>query len=64
MTRGVFQFTRCAWWIRLPLTRFVLQGLDDSMPVLFTERAGSRRFPLRLGRWRIGINRVPWVGPR
>lgn len=62
MRQGVFQFTRQVWWIRLPLTRLIIQGLDDSMPVLFSERHGHRRFPLRLGRWRVGINRVPWVG--
>jgi hypothetical protein len=62
MKQGMCQFTRHAWWIRLPLTRFILQGLDDSMPVLYTERHGSRRFPLRLRRWRFGINRVAWMG--
>lgn len=34
-----------------------VQGLHNSGPVLFSERVGLRFFPVRLGPWRMGINR-------
>jgi hypothetical protein len=35
-----------------------LQGLHKSVPVLFSERNRFRRYPLRVGKWRVGINRT------
>lgn len=36
---------------------WTLQALHETVPVVFSERNGYRRFPLRIGRWRIGVNR-------
>lgn len=49
-------FARGKSWA-LHVGRWSLQGLHASVPVLFSERNGFRRFPLRVGEWRIGINR-------
>lgn len=54
--RGFYRARGKSWAIG-PLRGWRLQGLHASVPVVFSEREGYRRFPLRVGAWRIGITK-------
>lgn len=55
---------RWRWGFWLHLWRLKIGVLGPSDPVLFSERSGSRRPLLRLGAWRLFVERKPKQWPR
>jgi len=52
-----WMLTRDGWWVRWG--DWLLQGLHRRARPLFSERHGYRRYPHRVGPWRMRLARAP-----